>query len=304
MSDGRRIAILLACIVVFFVPALGAQQAIGVIDETDNIVQLDAFGTGRFVRALKGDVLYEQSVISTDYESWAFITIDGNPHIIGPNSETPVRSFQSTRKRGIAGFFSRLIRGISDSLAPPDEEEEVLLGGRASNIAESTGSDWVFDVDLDEQFAIAEAALADSDYATAVDALRLIEYPEDGSFELEDYYVMLAHALMGLGDFHAAMSGAFEYFYADPDPSNVAELPERLQLLAGISAFYAGEDEISRESLRSYIDAVGVADAPAEAIAALVRLLRESGENATADELLDEARAKHPHEDWNLLLQG
>ena len=199
------------------------------------------------------------------------------------------------------GFFSRIIRSIARSLAPVDDEE-VLLGGRADRIAEGGQTEWVFDIDPDALFFEGIAALGDGEYDLAVDTLRRIEYPEDGTFALEEYYVALSQAFMGIGDFHAAMAASFEYALAAPGPDNVHLLSPRLKLLAGVAAYYAGDDETSLAALSGYLQSVSLADAAPEAVVLQSRLLAESGRESEADSLLQRARSLSPGVEWDSIL--
>jgi len=265
-------------------------------------VEIDAFGQDDFVGVRIPEVIYQESIVRTDYESWAHLIIDGEQYTIGPNSETPIASFTNARRRDKSpGFFARVLREITRSLSPP-EEEDIVAGGRASNV-EPSGTSWVYDVDPNELFNDALDAIDDGDFEYAVESLRLIEYPSEGEFQIEEYYVNLSYALMGMGDFHAAMDSAFEYLMLDPSPDNAKLLPQRLQLLAGISAYYSGEPGVADAALQSYVERAGMEDAAPEAVVIMYLRLREMGRAGEATDLLSRARHAQPAVQWDELVR-
>ncbi len=291
-------AIVLVGILVVVSSAAVAQTPIGSIEKIFEFVEIDAFGVGDFVEVVVPEAVYENSVVRTDYESWAYITIDGEEHTVGPNSTTPISAFVSDRRRGRSeGFFARILRQLTVSLSPP-EDDVIVAGGRASEVQGATTS-WVFDIDPNELFEEALHQIDAGRFESAVESLRLIEFPEDGDYEIEEYYVNLAYALMGMGDFHAAMAASFEYALADPDPENTALLTKRLQLIGGISAYYAGEDQIAGSSLDAYLQDEPLSSAAAEAISAKYNLLCEQNRTAEAGSLLRDARRAQPGVDWD-----
>lgn len=292
-----RLVVALLCLVA---AGAAAQTPVGEITSASGFVEIDAFGVGEFVDVRVPEAVYESSVIRTDYESWAYLELDGNEHTIGPSSTTPVSSFVNKRRSNRGdGFFARVLREITRSLSPP-EEEAIVAGGRASN-QQQLGTSWVFDVDPNELFDEGLAAMDASDFEYAVESFRLIEYPSDGDFGIEEYYVNLSYALMGLGDFHAAMSAAFEYLLLQPTPENAAHLTPRLQLLAGVSAFYGGETAIAEAAIAAYLDTVPLEDAAAEAVVLRHALLTEAGRRNDAEALLARAVRAQPGTDWSAL---
>jgi len=292
----RAIAVAIALSVVS--TAAIAQTPIGSIEKLFGVVDIDAFGVGEFVDAVVPEAVYEASVVRTGYESWAYVTIDGEEHTIGPNSTTPVSTFVSNRRQGKSeGFFARVLRELTRSLSPP-EDDEIVAGGRAAEVQGETTA-WVFDIDPNEMYAEALHQIDAGRFESAVESLRLIEFPEDGDYEVEEYYVNLAYALMGMGDFHAAMAASFEYALADPDPANACLLTPRLQLIGGIAAYYAEEDQIAGASLDAYLESEPLSTAAVKAISVKYSLLREQNRNAEATSLLRDARRAQPGVDWN-----
>ena len=291
----------LACILVGISAAAIAQSPIGSIHEMYGFVEIDAFGVGEFVESSIPETVYEASVVRTDYESWAYLTIDGRDFTIGPNSTTPVSTFVSERRRGkTEGFFARVLRELTRSLAPP-EDDEIIAGGRAAEVQGATTA-WVFDVDPNELFEEALHQIGAGRFESAVESLRLIEFPQDGDYEIEEYYVNLVYALMGLGDFHAAMTASFEYVLDDPAPENVGLLTPRLQLLGGIAAYYAGDDEVAGACLDSYLGKEPLQTAAVEAVTVQYNLLRDQHRSSEADRLLRDARRAQPDVDWDAVV--
>ena len=278
-----------------------AQSPVGSITRTVLDVEIDAFGTGEFILAVDGEPVYPETVIRTGYDSWAYLKIEGESHTVAPLSVTPVDSFLQARRRSRGrGFFGNLIRELTRSLAPP-EEEEIVAGGRASGV-EGPSTTWVFDVDANELYREAQDSLEAEDYESAVETLRLIEFPDEGDFSVENYYVDLSYALMGMGDSHAAMAAGFDYANAEPDPAEAGLLTPRLQLLSGIAAYYAGEDAVANATLEAYLEAVPLTEAVPEAVVARIKLLQAEGANSQAARLQSEARRAQPNVDWAAML--
>ena len=294
----------LALILVAAIP-LASQERVGRIESVDGHAEIDAFGTGRFIAAESGDLLYRSSVLRTDYESWLSMEVGGTVYQVAPSSTTRVATFITERRREAGGgLLGRLLRGIVDSLAPP-EEDVADFGGRANEAGspDSIGSMFVVDVAPDEEFAAGSEALEAGDYRTAVDHFRRIEYPEDGTFSLTEYYVSLSYALLGLGDFDAAVRSAFDYAIEEPSPQGVSLLPARLQLIVAIGAYYGGDDLLADRATADYVRELGLEQADAQAVAIRIRLLRES-DPAQADELERAARSANPDADWDVLIEG
>lgn len=296
-------AVFAAVVLLALLSPLAAQDRLGRIVAIDGYAQIDAFGTGRFIDAEPGDVLYESTVLRTEYESWVRVVVGSHSFEIAPSSTTRVATFASDR-RGERGVLGRLIRGIFNSLAPP-EDDVADFGGRAAEVQSpgSMGSLFVVDVEPDEEFAAGQEALEDGAFREAVDHFRRIEYPEDGTFSLTEYYVSLSYALLGLGDMDAAVRAAFEYALEEPSPAAVESLPPRLKLLVTIGSFYAGDDDLAKSACAAYLEEIGLAAADPQAIAIRVRLLEES-DPEQARELEASARRAQPGADWDGLLGG
>jgi len=282
--------------------AAPAQEQVGRITSVDGWAEIDAFGAGQFIEAEEGDALYPDSVLRTDFDTWATILVQGQEFEIAPRSESGVSAFLAQRVRASRpGLIARLIRSIGNSLAPP-EEDVADFGGRASEAATADQyGGFITDVNVNDEFAEGVEALERGDYREAVGHLKRIEYPEEGDFDLEEYYVQLTYALLGLGDFDAALDAAFEYQLVEPSVADVDGLPPRLQMLAGIGAFYAGDDRIAERAAGQYIGAVGLKGADAEVIAIRIRAMRERDRRA-ADSLERRVRRERSDVDWDSLL--
>lgn len=288
----RRITAVLSMLVLL--PALALSQTqVGRIVELYGDVEIDAFGTGRFIEAFEDDVLYESSVVRTDYDSTAILDVDCEEVTVAPLTTTPIESVLERRQRGgLGALIGRLLRGISSSLSGKPNEEVAVAGGRASEYAEPD-STWSFGQDPDALYEDAVAAAQSGHFAQAAELLRLIDFPDDGSFDVEDYYIQLAFAQMQLGDFYGAMTTTFDFAYVDPSAADAALLPPRLQLLCGISAFYIGETQIAAAALDGYLSE-GLGNAAGDAIRLRIALHQEAGETAAADRLRRDALRAQP----------
>jgi tetratricopeptide (TPR) repeat protein len=282
--------------------AVPAQEQVGRVTDIDGWAEIDAFGAGQYIEAEEGDALYADTVLRTDFDTWMTIQVQGQEFEIAPRSESEVSAFIAQRKRADRpGVIARLIRSIGNSLAPP-EEDVADFGGRASEAATADQyGGFITDVNVNDEFADGVEALEAGNYREAVDHLKRIEYPEEGDFDLEEYYVQLSYALLGLGDFDAALDAAFEYQLVEPSVADVEGLPPRLQMLAGIGAYYAGDDRIAERAAGEYIGSVGLKGADAQVIAIRILATRERDRRA-ADSLENRARRERSEVDWDSLL--
>lgn len=283
---------------------LSAQEAVGVILSIDGYAEIDAFGQGQFIQAREGDRLYEASKIWTDYDSWVTIEIDEATFEVAPNSTSRIETFTSDRRQsGGPGILARLIRGLADALAPPPEVEQSFGTARASEAQTApSGGFFLLDVDPDEAFALGQEALEAGDFRGAVEHLRAIELPENGSFPLEEYYVSTTWALMGLGDFDAALQTAFDFNADQPEPRAVPALPPRLKLLVGLSAFYGGDDALARSASLAYLEESGTATVEPEIVAVAIISSRPTDPEGAAA-LESQVRAQRPEIPWDELLE-
>ena len=299
--------VLIVIIALLAAGAIHAQEVVGRIESIDGFAEIDAFGSGSYIRAREGDRLYARSVIRTDLDTWVEIEVGGATYSIASLSETSVSSFATERRRSAGdGFLRRLIGGLGRALAPPRESQERLGTGRASEAAQSDNGlgGFVLDVDVDEEFALGVQAIDEGDFRLAMEHFSLIEFPEDGTFELEEFYVSKTWALMGMGDFSEAVRTAFSYYDPfDPFAASVNDLGPRLQLLVSIAAWYSEDDDLARDASIAYVDEVGLdaADAQGIAIAILTQRSSNAGEAARLER---EARDERPGEDWDALLDA
>ena len=179
-----------------FTSSVFAQDSVGRLSDIEGSVQIDAFGNNRFISAVIGDVLYDSTVLRTDLNSWAIIEIHGDEFKIPPRSLSQIASVSNVKRNSGRGFFGKLIQGIAQSLKPP-EEDVADFGGRAAEVGSDDLFDGMFfdDVDVNEEYSTAHEALVRGDYEKAIDHLKLIEYPEDGDFSIEQYYIDLSYSL-------------------------------------------------------------------------------------------------------------
>jgi hypothetical protein len=278
-----------------------AQEAVGSIDSIIGDVTIDAYGTGWFIDAHRGDSIYEMTLIRTDYESWADIRVGSRINTIAPLSTTRVSTFLHSRANGTSqGFLRRLFAGVRNFLAPRQEEEE-LFETRSDDLSRNDDPLWAQEVDPDWAYAQALEALREADFRSAVDYLRMVEYPELAPFDLENYYVNLSYGLMRMGDSEAALRAAFGYHGVWPSVSGAEHLPERLLILSSLSAFTIMEDEIAQAASDAYLARVDLEVASPQVVMVKVYLLRTESRSEEADALLAEAIEANPHQDWAAL---
>ncbi len=292
----RRIALIAVTVLLISAPVV-AQNQVGSILTIRGDVELDAFGTGAFIPAMEDDTLYQSSVVRTDYDSTAVLQIAGEEVTVAPLTTTPVQTIVARQSRGgLRSFVGRLLEGIASSLSGRPSEEVAVAGGRASEYAGS-GSTWSFGQDVDALYEDAITAAEEGDHQRVVELLRLIDVPDEGSFDVEDFYVQLAFSQMQLGDFYGALNTAFEFAYVEPTPAGTEYLTSRLQLLAGISAYYVDRPMVAAAALDRYLKD-GVQGAAPEAIRVRLELHQAAGEETEGWILREAAQRAYPGMDW------
>ena len=97
MRQGGSIRVLAVVVLLLAATvALGAQERVGKIVQIDGYAEIDAFGNDRFIRATVDDVLYNRSVIRTEYEAWVTVEVEGKSFDLAPRSTTRVEALLPT----------------------------------------------------------------------------------------------------------------------------------------------------------------------------------------------------------------
>lgn len=292
MSTRRppRSALLLAT-GLLLVAGLAAQTPVGTVETITGLVEIDAFGADRFIRAQEGDRLYGDTVVRTGPDGRATLLIGDEQHEVPPRTAVTVASLLPEDRRADRGFLHRLIQGISDAIAPPRESPVAAGTDRASVPEPRTGS---------ADFNDGKALVADRRFDEAIGSLERVDvdiWPWVYDFTVEEHYVYTTLALLGMGDPQEALYHAFDFIMALPSPKVVDRLSPRLRFLVAIAADRAGEAELALAAAEPATDL----STPTH-LAFAIRSLRVLGYTQEAASLEANARAQLPGTDWDALL--
>ncbi|TVQ29293.1 MAG: hypothetical protein EA382_00375, partial [Spirochaetaceae bacterium] len=232
MKPGRTAVIAL---VVLAVHSVAAQQPVGHLTDIVGSVEIDAFATGRFIRAQENDVLYRESVVRTRAGARAVARIGDASHPIAASTTVAIATLVAAERPAGRGFIRRIVDGIANAIGPPREDAVAAGTDRAEQPQRLTGS---------ADYTDGVALLRDGRFSDAIARLYRIDvdiWPWMYDFTVEDHYAYLTLALIGSGDPHEALDTAFDFVMAAPAPSLVDRLPPRLVFLVGLAADQAGD---------------------------------------------------------------
>ena len=240
-------------------PVFGDEE-VGKIVAVDGYVVIDAFGTGDFIEAVAGDVLYAASIVQVDFESRAEIEIEGNSRVLPQDTRTSVTSLletvQRTRNRS---WLSSVAGVIKRAFAPASQkEEEVTLGGRARQVPSTSSSVWVLDEEDDEVlYEKAIEFIEAGEYFDALEKLKAIFYPPDSALPGELEWLQ-GHALYEL-ELYESAAEMFEYAMIEIDSLSLGPdtVPFFSQLLFehGIAQYLTGVSEGAVETFSRLTEA-------------------------------------------------
>jgi len=104
----RVVALIVAALLLVATPALfAADTAVGTISSLSGTVEIDAFGKGAFIAAMRGDRIYDSSVLRTGPHSGATdrVAREAQPGPAGHRVPGPPRRWKdSAAPAGWAGF--------------------------------------------------------------------------------------------------------------------------------------------------------------------------------------------------------
>ena len=270
-----------------------AQQPVGRLTDIVGPVEIDAFGTGRFIRAQTNDALYRESVVRTGSGGRAIARIGDVAHPIAESTTVAVSSLVAAERPAGRGFVRRIVDGIANALGPPRQEAVAAGTDRADRPERLTGS---------ADFTDGVALLRARRFADAIGRLDRIDvdiWPWMYDFSVEDHYAYLTVALIGSGDPAGAIDNAFDFLMAAPAPSLVDRLPPRLVVLVGLAADQTGDERLAATAADHRLEL-----ATPESVAFVIGALRVLGYTDDAAVLEREARTQRPGVDWPALLAG
>ena len=176
------------------VGAIGAsgEEIVGKLLSIEGEVGIDTFGSGDFISAYPGDTIYGTTVIETEVDSSALIIVNDREVTVPPDSKIEIASIAvAQRKRAKLGWFSSLVAAVKSVFGSSEREEEIMLGGRASEAPSSDDLEWALDDEDDEVlFEEGLTLVEDGNYLEAINKFSLIMFPKDITLPGElDYWL-------------------------------------------------------------------------------------------------------------------
>ena len=188
--------------------AASADSSVGEIAILSGEVAIDAFGTGDFIRAITGDVLYRQSVVRTGPGATAILRVDGETTEVASDSALSigqlVRSHERVNKFGWLRQLSGAVKSAFDAVT--GEKEEVVLGGRAGNANDNDDEvGWIVEDENEDAYREALILMAEDDFVEAVSRLKEIFDPLPGIFLPGEIEFWIGYCQYQLENYTAAL---------------------------------------------------------------------------------------------------
>ena len=283
-------------IAVLFAPAaVNADTVVGVITEIEGQVAVDAFGTGEYIEAIPGELLYDNSVVTTAYSSSANIEIDGKITVVASESAITIADLLESRvKKKRFRWISSVVDAVKSVFkAAKGGSEDVVLGGRAAKKEESEIG-WITDDEDEDAFDEAMNLIDEEEWSAAVTQLREIVDPLPGTFLPGEVDFWIGQCQYQLENYGGALEGYFDSIAEiEAEPIDPWTLPyyEEALFQAGSTSYFIGGYEEAVSAMETLIPEASDEYAPF-AYMIMIDSLRESGQPASAQRYLEDARRK------------
>jgi tetratricopeptide (TPR) repeat protein len=276
-------------------PRAEAQTPVGKLLAVEGAVKIDAFGKGAFIAALRGDLLYKDSVLRVPATGSATLEV-GSRSVQAPPGATLVVSdllAATERRAGLRWIdaLGRLVSGIGRSAK--GSEEEVTLGSRAADKSEDSDAvSWSVEEEPgDGLFRTGREKIAAGDLAGALKDLLAVENRSGDTYTTAELSFWRGQCYYELGDYRdAEVSFQASLRDTDADPLALdASLRRTLLLELGASRLYLGRPGDSVAPLRALVREKKADDRTLYGYLALVEALAAAGDRAAAASELRDA---------------
>ena len=273
-----------------------AESEEGEILSVTGAVFIDTFGTGDFIAAYEGDVLYRNSILRTERDGVSTLDLNGREFSVAPSSEVKIEQFLTSNQRkrrfkwlsSLVGVFKSVIDSASG------KEEEVVLGGRAAEApSENNEATWFEEEDDDElAFGLAQEYIEEASYLDALVELQSIVDPFPGIFlpgELRFWEGYSHYHLENFGEALHSYTDALDEIASAFIETEILPFYQTLMFQAGSASYLVGEEI----SAIGYFE-VFLSDDPAEeyvppAYLMLIHALQITGDSRRADNHMKKA---------------
>ncbi len=262
---------------------LAADTAVGTITSLYGTVEIDAFGKGAFIAAMRGDRLHNVTVIRTAAASGATIELLGKASQIPPDTTFRiVDAMEGQRRTTRLDWFPALLGVLKDAVASfGSSGSDVMLGSKATSVGEYA-DEWIV-----EEEDPAALLLDAREAAREGDCLRAISI-------LDAIPVLRGSAYFGLGDYATARMhlAKAEPLIRDSADRRAREILPVLLFQLGASRFFIGEDGAAIDALSSFVALEVDGPFAPYAYQLLLTALVSRGDRDRALEVLARAKAR------------
>jgi hypothetical protein len=274
--------------------SFAADAVVGSISSLSGTVEIDAFAKAAFIPAVRGDKLYEATVLRTGPQGRASIELLGKPVEVPPGSLYKVaEAIVGQRRSSRLGWFPALLAVLKETVASfGTSGSDVVLGSRAHPVGEEDDG-WIVEEDdpgqllLDARRQVREGSWMDA--LATLDAIGAGDTLPPG-----ETLFLRGSAQFGLGDYatarlHLARAEPLVKTSADPGAADILPI---LLFQLGVSRYLVGEDGPAVESLAAFIALDPDSPFAAGGYQLLLRALVAQGERSRAERVLAEAQGR------------
>lgn len=289
-------AALLAGLLLPVPAAFAADAQVGTITAFSGTVQVDAFGKGAFIAALRGDRLYEASVVRTGPQSSATVELLGKTVQVPPAATFRIaEAIEGQRRTSRLGWFPALLGVLKEAAASfGSSGSDMVLGSKAADLS-SDDNEWIIEEDDPEQLLLdARMAVREGNWLQALDSLDRIPAGAADTLPPGEVAFLRGSACFGMADYATArtlLAKAELLIRASGDPETAQALPVLLFQL-GAARFFIGEDGPAVDALASFVEHGADSPFAPYGYQLLLRALVARGERTRAQQVLAQAKAR------------
>jgi hypothetical protein len=293
----RAVPLIVAVLLTITGPAsFAADTAVGTLTAISGTVEIDAFGKGAFIPAVRGERLYDATVIRTGAKSGAVIDLLGKPSAVPPATTFRIAdAIEGQRRTNRLGWFPAVLGVLKDAVASfGSSGSDVVLGSKA---AEATANDegWIVEEDDPEKLLLdARSAVREGDWFQALSTLDAIPERAADALPPGEVPFLRGSAYFGLGDYattRTLLAKAEPLVRGSADPEAAGMLSVLLFQL-GASRFFVGEDRPAAETLTSFVALDADSPFAPYGYQLLLQALVARGDRVRAQEVLAQARIR------------
>jgi hypothetical protein len=290
MKRSPAFLLLLALSAVIF----ALDSGVGSIASIAGDVKIDAFGTGAFIPAIKGEILYPKSLIRTGASGRAEAAIGGKSTVIGPGTTVKIANLIAQGKKASTSWIGAFTEVYKNLKTAATGQSDLMLGTRAAE-AEAEENEWVVEEDDADLLEKAQARIDGGGYR---DGLALLEKISSDSVpelrQRRDYLAGLAYFSLEAYPEAEPLFDSVEVLATD-SPLGFADEEMRARTLfgLGVSRYMTGRERESLDPLRDLLsrDIAPTIDPWARLF--FVKSLYVSGDLKGAEDQLAMARRKY-----------